>query len=358
MKFLTVFKEENRTLPKKKIDIHTIELEDIQGIGSETANKLRAAGIDSVDDLSVANAEDLAIMIRSSKDVAQDYIRGAFTLLREAGAIDQLFQSAAETEEKRKNMMRLTTGSEKFDEFLLGGIETQALTEIYGEFGSGKSQICHTLAINSTLPKEVNGYETGCIYIDTEGTFRPERVREMCGYKKINADETLQKIMHCKPLTASQLELLARDITKFVKQYNVRLVIVDSVIALHRSDYLGRGNLNERQNKLSLIVRKLIKVAAIFNIAIVVTNQVVADPSITYGDPMKPTGGNVIGHLFTYRMRIDKIKQSVTDRTRKVRWMDSPYHPIMECVFEIGNAGIVDKDGKSWDYEQMRKTMK
>lgn len=333
---------EEKLMPKEKKKLE-LELEDIKGIGSETANKLRAAGIDSPDDLSVADVENLAQTIRSTKDVALDYINGAMELMRKSGAIDELFRSAIQTEEKRKSMIKITTGSKKFDEFLLGGIETQALTEIYGEFGSGKSQICHTLAINSCLPP----YDTGCIYIDTEGTFRPERIREMCELRDPPLDATkdvLPKIMHCKPLTASSLELLARNITKYVKMYKVKLVIVDSVIALHRSDYLGRGNLNERQNKLSLIVRKLIKVADIFNIAIVVTNQVVADPSVTYGDPLKPTGGNVIGHLFTYRMRIDKIKQSVTDRTRKVRWMDSPYHPIMECIFEIGRKGIEDKE--------------
>jgi len=334
----------------KKKNAELLELEDIKGVGDTTAAKMRSAGINSPMELVASNAEDVALAIRSTKDVAIEYMMEADKLLRKNDAIEQLFRSAKETEEKRKGMIKLTTGSKKLDEFLLGGIETQSLTEIYGEFGSGKSQICHVLAINSTLPVAEGGLDTGCIYIDTEGTFRPERIREICNYRKIDADATLEKIKHAKPLSAASLELLSRDITTYIQKYKVKLVIVDSVIALHRSDYLGRGNLGERQNKLSLIVRKLLKVADIFNMAVVVTNQVVANPAIQYGDPLVATGGNVIGHLFTYRMRIDKVKQSVTDRTRKVRWIDSPYHPIMECMIDVTGKGIEDHESTKSDF--------
>ena len=158
-----------------------VELEDVEGIGPTTARKLRGAGITSVMDLAVTNAEQLAVDINSSKDSAAVFIMAAQKLLRESNVLEKEFVTADFVLEKRKSMLRCSTGSKSLDELFLGGIETQAVTEFYGEFGSGKSQVCFTLCAMAKQPINEGGLDGGVIYIDTEGTFRPKRLNQITG---------------------------------------------------------------------------------------------------------------------------------------------------------------------------------
>lgn len=319
--------------------IAELEISDIDGIGPTTARKMREAGINSVMELATAAPDELATDLGGSKDTASNFIMAAQKLLRESGILDSEFTTADIELEKRKALLRCTTGSKALDDLLLGGIETQAITEFYGEFGSGKSQICHTLCVTSQLPPVEGGLGGGVILIDTEGTFRPERVDQIARSRGLNSEEVLKKIAICKAYNSSHLELVVKSLGKYIDDFKAKLVIIDSIISLHRAEFAGRGTLADRQQRLNGIMHKLVRIAEIYNVAIIVTNQVQSTPDTFFGDPTKPAGGNVIGHASTYRIY---LRKSGTDRVAKI--IDSPYHPYQDVRFTVNEKGIDDVD--------------
>ena len=314
-----------------------LEIQDIEGVGPTTARKLKEAGIVSVMDLAVTSADELAVDINSSKDTAATFIMAAQRLLRESNILEKEFVTAESALEKRKSLMRCSTGSRALDELLLGGIETQAVTEFYGEFGSGKSQICHTLAAIAPQPKEAGGLNGGVIYIDTEGTFRPERLNQIARARELEPSHVLKNVAVCKVYNSSHLELIIKDLGKYVNDFNAKLVIIDSIISLHRAEFAGRGTLADRQQRLNGLLHKVIRLAEIFNIAVVITNQVQSSPDTFFGDPTKAAGGNVIGHASTYRIY---LRKSGENRTAKM--IDSPYHPYSDAKFTLNEKGTDD----------------
>ncbi|MGI8832470.1 MAG: DNA repair and recombination protein RadA [Nitrososphaeraceae archaeon] len=314
-----------------------IEIQDIEGVGPTTARKLKEAGIVSVMDLAVTSADELAVDINSSKDTAATFIMAAQRLLRESNILEKEFVTAESALEKRKSLMRCSTGSRALDELLLGGIETQAVTEFYGEFGSGKSQICHTLAAIAPQPKEAGGLNGGVIYIDTEGTFRPERLNQIARARELEPSHVLKNVAVCKVYNSSHLELIIKDLGKYVNDFNAKLVIIDSIISLHRAEFAGRGTLADRQQRLNGLLHKVIRLAEIFNIAVVITNQVQSSPDTFFGDPTKAAGGNIIGHASTYRIY---LRKSGENRTAKM--IDSPYHPYSDAKFTLNEKGTDD----------------
>ena len=314
-----------------------IEIQDIEGVGPTTARKLKEAGIVSVMDLAVTSADELAVDLNSSKDTAAAFIMAAQRLLRESNILEKEFVTAESALEKRKSLMRCSTGSRALDELLLGGIETQAVTEFYGEFGSGKSQICHTLAAIAPQPKQAGGLNGGVIYIDTEGTFRPERLNQIARARELEPSHVLKNVAVCKVYNSSHLELIIKDLGKYVNDFNAKLVIIDSIISLHRAEFAGRGTLADRQQRLNGLLHKVIRLAEIFNIAVVITNQVQSSPDTFFGDPTKAAGGNVIGHASTYRIY---LRKSGENRTAKM--IDSPYHPYSDAKFTLNEKGTDD----------------
>ena len=314
-----------------------LEIQDIEGVGPTTARKLKEAGIVSVMDLAVASSDELAVDINSSKETAATFIMAAQRLLRESNILEKEFVTAESALEKRKALMRCSTGSRALDELLLGGIETQAVTEFYGEFGSGKSQICHTLSAIATQPAEAGGLNGGVIYIDTEGTFRPERLNQIARARDLEPSHVLKNVAVCKVYNSSHLELIIKDLGKYVNDFNAKLVIIDSIISLHRAEFAGRGTLADRQQRLNNLLHKVIRLAEIFNIAVVITNQVQSSPDTFFGDPTKAAGGNVLGHASTYRIY---LRKSGENRTAKM--IDSPYHPYSDTKFTLNEKGTDD----------------
>ena len=211
-------------------------------------------------------------------------------LLRESNVLEKEFVTADFVLEKRKSMLRCSTGSKSLDELLLGGIETQAVTEFYGEFGSGKSQICHTLCAMAKQPINEGGLDGGVIYIDTEGTFRPERLNQIARARGFDPMLVLKNVAICKVYNSSHLELIVKDLGRYINEFNAKLVIIDSIISLHRAEFAGRGTLADRQQRLNSILHKLIRLAEIFNVVIVITNQVQSSPDTFFGDPTKASG--------------------------------------------------------------------
>ncbi len=314
-----------------------LEIQDIDGVGPTTAKKLKEAGIISVLELAVTSADQLALDIECSKATAATYIMESQRLLRKSQVLEKEFVSANSLLEKRKAMLRCSTGSKSLDELLLGGIETQAVTEFYGEFGSGKSQVCFTLCAMAKQPINEGGLDGGVIYIDTEGTFRPERLSQIAMARGFDPMLVLKNVAICKVYNSSHLELIIKDLGRYINEFNAKLVIIDSIISLHRAEYLGRGTLADRQQRLNAILHKLIRLAEMFNIAIVITNQVQSSPDMFFGDPTKAAGGNIIAHTSTYRIYLRKSGEN-----RIAKMIDSPYHPYSDIRFTVNEKGVDD----------------
>src|SRR5919107_1329572 len=332
-----VQKNNANTISESSSPIIDLEIQDIEGIGPTTAKKLKDAGIVSVMDLAVASAEELSESINATKETAASFIISAQKLLRETNVLEKEFVTADDALQKRRSLLRCTTGSKALDKLLLGGIETQALTEFYGEFGSGKSQVCHTLCVTANQPIEAGGLNSAVIYIDTEGTFRPERVEQIARSRGIDPTEILKNVAVCKVYNSSHLELIVKDLGKYIDDFKSKLVIIDSIISLHRAEFSGRGTLADRQQRLNGMLHKLIRLAEIYNIAIIITNQVQSSPDTFFGDPTKATGGNVLGHASTYRIYLRKSGEN-----RIAKMMDSPYHPYSDTRFTVTEKGADD----------------
>jgi DNA repair protein RadA len=314
-----------------------LEIQDIEGIGPTTAKKLKEAGIISVMDLAVTSADELAVEINASKDSAAAFIMAAQKLLRDSNVLEKEFITADAALEKRRSMLRCSTGSKVLDELLLGGIETQAVTEFYGEFGSGKSQICHTLCAIARQPIESAGLDSNVIYIDTEGTFRPERLNQIARARGFDPTHVLKSVAVCKVYNSSHLELIIKDLGKYINDFKAKLIVIDSIISLHRAEFSGRGTLADRQQRLNSILHKLIRLSEIYNVAIVITNQVQSSPDTFFGDPTKAAGGNVLGHASTYRIYLRKSGEN-----RIAKMIDSPYHPYSDARFTVNERGTDD----------------
>ena len=314
-----------------------LDLSNIQGIGPRKREKLIDGGIESVLDLAASLPGDVKEVLGGNREGASRMLLSARIFLEKNGLLDKEFMTADEVLERRRRLMRCTTGSEGFDDLLKGGIETQAITELFGEFGTGKSQICHTLAAMCQLPLEEGGLGGTCLFIDTENTFRPERLKEIAEARELDSSEILKSVVLCRVYNSSHLELVVRSLGKYIEQYGARLVVVDSVISLHRAEFIGRGTLAERQQRLNDMIHRLLRVGEIYNVAVVVTNQVLARPDLFFGDPTKPTGGHVIAHACTYRIY---LKKAARDRVAVI--VDSPCHPYSDTKFRITEKGIED----------------
>lgn len=327
-------------------------IEDMPNITSDTIKKLKKLNIDSVYQLAVQSPSELALGISNVFDIesAARLIGNARKILTENEILSKEFSTADDMLEKRNKISRYSTGSSNFDTFLNGGFETQSITEIAGEFGSGKSVICHTLCVaaialmkNDNLDVTNNGYTQrasgSIIFIDTENTFRANRVYQIAEQKNLDPEDILKRIYHCNVYSSEQLELLIDDLPKYVEQYNTKLVIVDSIISLHRAEFSGRGTLAERQQRLGKMLSKLRRYADIYNIAVVITNQVVsyADGSHPGFDYMKAAGGNIVAHGSTYRIFLRK-----SGKNRTAIMHDSPVHPYQHVKFSISENGIQD----------------
>jgi DNA repair protein RadA len=271
---------------------------------------------------------------------ALDLVMRAKKALINSGTLVKDFSTADNLLERRQHLLRCSTGSSRLNSFLKGGIETQAMTEIAGEYASGKTQLCYTLCVTATLPLNKGGLDGSVIFVDTENTFRSERVHQIAENRGMHPDKVLQKIYVCKVLNAEQLELVAQHLGKSIQEYNAKLVIVDSIISLHRAEFSGRETLAERQKRLNIMLNKLLRLAEVYNIAVVVTNQVQSLPDNFFSDAgglPKVTGGNILGHASTYRMLLRKA-----GKHRIAILLDSPYHAYDQTKFMISEKGVYD----------------
>ncbi len=268
------------------------ELTDLPGIGPAVAAKLESAGIYDLMSLAVMSPTSLGDAAGVSPAVARKAIQAARNLL------DLGFTDGVEFAKKRSNTGYITTGSKTFNDLLGGkGVESRAITEAFGAYGSGKTQLGLTLAVNVQLPVEKGGANGKAVFIDTEGTFRPARIKQIAEKLGANPEKVLKNILVARAFNSDHQMLLLEKVGEMIKNGEpIKLVIVDSLTAHFRAEFSGRGQLADRQQKLNRYLHDLMKLAETHNLAIYVTNQVMSNPAQMFGDPTTAIGGNIVGH--------------------------------------------------------------
>ena len=321
--------------PAKTVKAKTIQ--DLPGVGPATAEKLESVGYGDLMAIAVASPGEIVEVTGISEAGARKLIHQA----RES--LDMGFMSGEQLLERRAKVIKLTTGVKAFDELMGGGFETGCITECFGQYGSSKTQIAHQLAVNCQRPIAEGGAQGTVVYIDTENTFRPERITQMAKGHGLEPDEILKNIKVARAYNSDHQMLLAEKIEDLIKKegLNVRLVIVDSLTAHFRAEFVGRGTLAERQQKLNKHMHVLSKLADIYNLCVYVTNQVQARPDQFFGDPTEAIGGNIVGHNSAFRIYLRKGKKG----SRVGKLVDSPNLPDGECAFIVTEAGLKDFDG-------------
>ena len=315
------------------IDEPEMTIEDLPGVGPATAEKLREAGFEELLAIAVMSPMELAEQAELGEAVSSKIIQAAKNLANIGG-----FFSGNALVERRKTVQKLTSGTSAMDELLGGGFETQSICEVFGEFGSGKTQIGHQLAVNTILPTSQGGLNGEVFYIDTEDTFRPERIAQMAEAVGIDPQDALDRIHVARAYNSAHQMLLVDEIKRMAKSIDVKLVIVDSLTSHFRAEYVGRGMLASRQQKLNKHLKELKQLSDVQNALILVTNQVMSNPAALWGDPTKAIGGHIVGHASTFRLYLRKSKGG----RRIARLIDSPNLPEGEAVFTVTAEGLKD----------------
>jgi DNA repair protein RadA len=315
-------------------EVGFVSIREIPGVNPAMAEKLEAAGYVTAWTLVVAKPEEVSEKTGIPVVTVQKIIENARRML------GIHFKTAREVKQERLNIGKITTGSKALDELLGGGIETKTITEFYGEYGSGKTQICHQLSVNVQLPPERGGLSGRAVYIDTEGTFRWERIEAMARALGLNPDVAMDNIYYIRAYNSDHQMSIVEELFSFVPKNNVKLVVIDSVTSHFRAEYPGREHLAERQQKLNAHLHQLLRLAEAYNIAVVVTNQVMARPDVFYGDPTVAVGGHVLAHVPGVRVHLKKARGN----KRIARVVDAPHLPEGEAVFAITEEGIRDTE--------------
>ena len=310
-----------------------VQIEDLPGVGPATAEKLREAGYTDIMSIAVSSPKELADAAEIGESTGAKMIVQA----RKVANIGN-FETGSVLLERRAQVGRISTGSKILDDLLGGGFETQSIIELFGEFGSSKTQIAHQLCVNVQLPKEQGGMDADAFFIDTENTFRPERIAQMAEAYDLDPDSVLNRIHVARAYNSNHQMLLVEKVIELSKEIPASLLIVDSLTAHFRAEYIGRGALADRQQKLNKHMHDLLRWGDLNNGAVCVTNQVSAKPDAFFGDPTRPIGGHIVGHTATFRIYLRKSKGP----KRIARLIDSPHLPEGEAVFSVSEQGIRD----------------
>ena len=307
---------------KKEADF----MSTISGIGPTTRKRLEDAGFGTKETIALATRSQLSEISGIAEKTAN-------LLIREARSqFDLGLKSGTKYAEMGESREFLTTSSPVFDELIGGGFESGSITEIAGENGCGKTQISHQLAVNC-----VSKFNKDVIWIDTEGTFRFNRIKQMANALDIDPETILSRITVGRAFNSEHQMALTEEALTMVP--NVGLIIVDSLMAHFRSEFAGRSSLAERQQLIGKYLSFIAKQSEIINCVAVVTNQVSAKPdAVFFGDPNKPIGGNVVGHTVTTRIYLRKGK----DIKRTATLTKNPELPDGKIEFSIDTVGIRD----------------
>lgn len=332
---MSEIKHEEIIITKKEIKISPKQekkgkkIEDLPGVGAATAEKMSMVGYNDLMSVAVATPGELIEATGMSQSSAKKIIQAARSNL-EMG-----FITGMDVLKKRESINRITTGSKNFDDLLAGGLESGAITECFGAYGSSKTQLAHQLAVNC----QIDDPDAIAVYIDTENTFRPERIKQMAEARGLNVEAVLKNIKVARAYNSDHQMILAEKVEDLVKQeLKVRVVIVDSLTAHFRAEFVGRGTLAERQQKLNKHMHVLSRIADIHNLCVYVTNQVMSKPDQFFGDPTEAIGGHVVAHNSTFRIYLRRGKKG----TRVAKLVDAPNLPDAEAIFNIDDSGLYD----------------
>lgn len=318
---------------------HCTSVEELSnhGINANDIEKLKDAGIWSIESLGAASKKSLTQI----KGLSEQKVEKLKVIARKL--FNDKFQSAATLAYQRQSIVRINTGSEPLNAMLQGGIESGSLTEVYGEFRTGKTQLMHTLAVTAQMPIEDGGGAGKVMYIDTEGTFRPERIEQICERFKIDYQAVLENIAYAKANNTEHQQELLVSAAALLSEDHFSLIIVDSATNLFRTEFEGRGELSARQMALGKFLRHLAKLANEFGSAVIVSNQVVANPEggvFAGANALKPIGGNIMAHASTTRIALRKGRGA--NRVAKI--VCSPTLPENEAQYSITEGGITDPE--------------
>lgn len=320
--------EEKNAKPVEKKEEKSIY--DLPGVGAATAEKLIASGYSDLMSIATAPPSELIEATGMGDALAKKLIAVA------RSSLEMGFESGEDLLKKRELVLKIKTGSQNVDELVGGGFETASITECFGEFGSGKTQIGHILAVQ--CQKQFPG--SVAVYIDTENTFRPERITQLAEGAGLDPKEVLRNIKVARAFNSDHQMLLGEKVEDLIKKQNlpVKLVIVDSLTAHFRAEFIGRGTLAERQQKLNRHMRDLSKLGSVHNVCVYVTNQVMSKPDQFFGDPTAAIGGHIVGHASTFRIYLRKGKKGC----RVAKLIDSPNLPEGEASFFVETTGLKD----------------
>ena len=346
------------------------DLRQMDGVGDVRYKRLVEAGIKDLMGLVICDARQISRVTGMDEKRAFDMISKARTILSEKGTIKKSVLTGSEFEDIEKETTKyISAGCKNLDTLMTGGIKLRSLTELYGEFGSGKTQICHTVAVICTQPVEKGGLSGNIIWFNSERTYTPKRMRQIAEargfipsvkeedfkkadgswkdedcYKKAmkEQDKAVKKmwdrITILEPHDSAHQIYMLDHIGDYIKP-NTKLLIIDSITAMFRQEFLGRGELAERQNAIGQHLAKLQRIAQNYDLAVLYTNQVLSDPAKSWGDPTKPSGGHILGHTSTYRIY---LKKSGSKKIAKME--DSPEHPQAEALYKLTLSGVEDAD--------------
>ncbi len=314
----------------EELKMEKLTIQDLPGVGAATAEKLESAGYRDLMSIAVATLGELAESAGVSEAVGRKMINAARDSMKMG------FETGMEVLKKRDSISKISTGSENFDTLMGGGFETNAITECFGEFGSGKTQVGHILAVN-TIKEDPDAY---VVYLDTENTFRPERIIQLANGAGVDPEDALNRIMVARAYNSDHQMLLTDQVDGLLtgQGKKVRLLVVDSLTTHFRAEFIGRGTLAERQQKLNRHMHALARIASSHNICVYVTNQVMAKPDQFFGDPTQSIGGHIVAHASTFRIYLRKGKKG----SRVAKLIDAPNLPDGECCFEVQEQGLID----------------
>jgi len=309
-----------------------IDLQEIPGVGRKIAEKLTEVGFTDPMAIAVASPSELAAIA----EIGEGQSRRIINSVREMLQIG--FERADKILERKLAAAKITTNVDALNTLLGGGVETQAITEAYGQFASGKSQLAFQLAVNVQLPKNKGGLGKNCLFIDTENTFSPTRIVSIAKFMGVDPEKTLKNIFVARAFNSEHQVFLIEKAAELIEEKKIGLIIIDSLTSHFRADYVGRGELASRQQKLNKHLHTLQRLADAHNLAVYVTNQVMARPDMLFGDPTSPVGGHVLAHQATYRLYLRKGRSG----TRVCKLMDAANLPEAEAIFKITEDGIID----------------
>jgi len=305
-----------------------IPLTKVKGLGPVMAERLRASGFTTVESIAIAPARVLADVLGVSEEKAAKISQAARDLL------GIKFVTAEEYFKQRSKVAYITTGCKALDEMLGGGVETGAITEFVGEFGTGKTQICHQLCVTVQLPPEKGGLSARAVYIDTEGTFRPERIIQIASRFELEPASALKNVYYAKVRNLAEQVACLVELRSLIKE-GVKLVVVDSVIAHFKGTYED-PDFFTRVHELVLYLSELRNLALDHRLAVVITNRITSIPEGTRR--FKVSGDPFVSMFVDYRVLLHKVRENI----RRAMLVFGKHYTRIPVLFKISEEGVVD----------------